>query len=102
MRELSTLAKRLERWRNIPRQGLRWSTVESTLKTLGCTIDKVSGGSHFQISHDTLVGEQGYGELGEFTVAVKSGRTLKAVYVVQVVEAIDIILAKGEDASEES
>lgn len=48
-----------------------------------------------------LVGEQGYGELGEFTVAVKSGRTLKAVYVVQVIEAIDIILAKGEDNSEE-
>jgi len=38
--------------------------------------------------------------MGEFTVAVKSGRTLKGYCVKAVVEAIDIILAERESPDE--
>jgi len=105
---MSRLLKRLKKWRNNPKDYPPWDSVEATLLSQGFEIDKDSGGSHFQISHELLIGEDGYGEFGEFTIAIYKGQTLKAYYLLEIVDAIELVIgleeeiAKGGDSDEES
>lgn len=88
---MSKRDKRLEEWKSNPKPNTPWGSVESDLLYYGFEIDKSGGGSHFQISHQLLMDQAGYGANGEFTIAVKNGRTLKRWALLDIVQAIELL-----------
>lgn len=94
---MSKRDKRLEEWKSNPKPVTNWGTVESDLIYYGFEIDKSGGRSHFQISHHLLIDQGGYGANGEFTIAVKNGRTIKRWALADIVQAIELIERKQNE-----
>ena len=97
---MSRRDKLINHWKSNPNSEPPWITVEAVLIYYEFEIDKNGGGSHFQIRHPALIGHEGYGETGEFTIAIKSGKTVKGWVLRDIVEAIEIV-GEVKDGAEE-
>ncbi|HXK48850.1 MAG TPA: type II toxin-antitoxin system HicA family toxin [Clostridiales bacterium] len=92
--------KLIEKWKNYLAPEVPRKDVEKVARTYGFNIESSSsGGSHMIYSHVKLIGEPGYSEIGGFTVPYVSGKTVKKIYVKNLLKAIEII--ENEEGNDE-
>jgi len=83
------LEKTLKKWESKPTH-VEKDEVISVLKRFEFEL-YFKRGSHIIVRHEKLIGVPNYGQNGEFTLPVKSGRKIKGVYLPRILEAIEIV-----------
>lgn len=48
-------------------------------------------GSHITVHHDKLIGREGFGPLGDFTICVTGGQRVKGIYLRRLALAVSMI-----------
>lgn len=86
---MAKIEKILKKWETKPKEVSK-DDVLSVLKRYGFEIDQKPG-SHIVVSHEKLIDQPGYGQLGILTIPSKNGRTVKGWYVQDALKAINIV-----------
>ncbi len=92
---MTQLEKKLWKWKETKPPYVEKNEVFSILKRFGFEYREKSG-SHVIVSHPALLEREDYGKIGCFTIAIKSGRKIKYVYLKNIIEAIEIIMRNEE------
>ncbi len=90
---MSKIEKILKKWRARP-TSVDKNEVIKMLERYGFDLD-FKPGSHIVVSHLKLKNHPGFGALGEFTVPIKSGKSVKGVYLRKILKAMEIV-SEGE------
>jgi predicted RNA binding protein YcfA (HicA-like mRNA interferase family) len=86
---MGKLEKILKKWESKPTEVSKTEVV-SILERFGFELD-FKRGSHIVVRHEKLVNQKHFGAMGEFTIPIKSGRTVKGFYLREILVAIEII-----------
>lgn len=89
---MASIEKRIESWRNT-KQEITCEKVEPVIRKYFPNYNlNTKGTSHkYMMSHPTLRGVQGYGEIGGLTIPITKGQKIKPIYIKKLIAAIDII-----------
>lgn len=87
---MSKILKRLAKWKNAT-QPVPKESVLAILDRFLPDNYEMKEGSRIIVRHPQLIGVGDCGSQGEFTIAVKSGRTVKPLYLKRLVEVIEYL-----------
>ncbi len=94
---MGRIDKRLQSWLDGPPQDAPVNQVEALLDRYFHGRYEKKSGSHITVSHEKLLGHDGFGPLGDFVVPVKSGKRVKRRYLRIIAIAVAIIKKVDND-----
>lgn len=97
---MSKIEKTIEKWKK-SKQPVPKETVIAALNRYFAGKYEVKGGSHIVVRHPELQGLPAYGAKGEFVIAIKSGQTVKPLYLKRLVAVIEYLEDMGAIKKEE-
>lgn len=83
--------KRLRAWLDNTSVDAPVDHVEAILATYFPKRHRKKPGSHITVHHDKLIGREGFGPLGDFTICVTGGQRVKGIYLRRLALAVSMI-----------